>query len=267
MEADAATRASGKLVKQHFIFDMTGMKLSEMMDRRMSSVHTEVSSKSAMYYPQLLAKMSMCNTPSWITWVISFLRGILPKRNMDKLEVFATMDNLWESEYGQANFNREQFPDFLGGTLPTDKTPGYLTGDLIVPPNADDNWNEVVVARRSMQEHTLEIPFKGVCVRYDVVVAGYGIEASLYLTGKDGERTVLMEAEKKKAEGGLHTGNVVCPHAGVLTLVLDNSYSVVRGKTVKWRLSLEDIQQISEEKNVAEGIAADMVDLTLTDSK
>ena len=53
MRCDIVTRETGYLAKQVLLFDMKGSRLSDMMDRRQSGIHKEVSSSSAYLYPQV----------------------------------------------------------------------------------------------------------------------------------------------------------------------------------------------------------------------
>jgi len=116
-QADTVTRRTGRLAKQTLLFDMTGLAMTQMMDNRMTKLHSEVSANSALWYPQLLDKMCMCNAPTWMSYVLGFFRKVLPKRNMDKLELFASMDELWASEWAQRSLNRAFLPAFMGITF------------------------------------------------------------------------------------------------------------------------------------------------------
>jgi hypothetical protein len=233
--ADKATRASGRIVKQALVFDMLDLELAGMMDRRLSSVHTEVSAKSALYYPQLLSKICMVNSPSWMSVLMVFLKSILPKKNTDKIEIFTSVDTLWESQWTQQTFNRDHFPPFLSGFR--EEVHPTLTGEMRV--EADTDWKEVTIGRGSKEAVTVDAPVAGLELSWELVVVSRDVMLSATFSSGEEDSQVVLEPFKVEQGGGLHSGKIVTPGAGTVTVVFDNYHSYVRSKTVKYRLKLE----------------------------
>lgn len=250
-QCNRATRAKGKLAKQVLLFDMSGVKFSDMMDKRQSEIHSKVTALAASYYPQLLQKMCMVNAPSWMTWVLSLSRKVLPKRNMDKIEMFTSHDVMWQSDWAKATLNPAYIPTFLGGKQPEGEMHPDLTGKHITD-HEEDHWHQLTVAAQSQHKHTLDIPFAGIKVNYSVVMSGYGINVSATLKPLDSKadsKAVPILAEKKvKADAGLCTGVMEIPHAGTLSLRFDNSYSWVRSKTLKFQCKIDESSAVAVEK-------------------
>lgn len=78
-------------------------------------------------------------------------------------------------------------------------------------------------------------------MRYDVVVSAYGIGISAELTTADGKTVSVVSDHKVKAEGSVVSQSFVCEKAGMLTVTFDNTYSVLRSKTFKFKLSVEAV--------------------------
>merc|ERR1711998_109724 len=113
------------------LFDMKDKTFTEMMDRRQSTLHNRVSTLSSKYYPQLLEKIIAINAPSWMTWVLSFFKSILPEKTTSKIELCESPEALWNSDYGRRTFNLDYVPELLGGRYPDSKIRESLTGSLI----------------------------------------------------------------------------------------------------------------------------------------
>ena len=70
-----------------------------------------------------------------MTYVISFFRKILPARNMDKLEMFGSAEELWESKWGQDTFNKAFIPAFLGKIMSERSDKNYYLFLFSTPPS------------------------------------------------------------------------------------------------------------------------------------
>ena len=197
---DTVTRETGYLAKQVLVFDMKGSKLSDMMDRRMSSIHQEVSASSAYLYPQLVDKMCMVNAPKWMTYVLAFFRRIMPKRNMDKVAMFHSGDQMWKSDWAQETLDRAELPSFVGGTLSDEEVAKMprLNGSLLAAKpdgsgggggggggaaaggagTGSGGLTELTVGARSKQEVVVDVPLPNASVAVTLNVAAYGVEVS-----------------------------------------------------------------------------------------
>ena len=78
-------------------------------------MHEKISLVSANVYPQLQDKFCIVNAPSWMSWLMSIFRKILSKRSMDKVELFTSDEEMWNSEWAKKRLVRELLPSFMGG--------------------------------------------------------------------------------------------------------------------------------------------------------
>ena len=105
-------------------------------------------------------------------------------------------------------------------------------------------------------------------IKYEVLVAGYGIgvEAKLMTMGGDGaadkkEEEIVLPSRKIKAEEGLVEGTFEVCRPGTLRFEFDNTYSMLRSKSVQYRVEIVSEGE-EEEEDGDEAKAAD-VEFTL----
>lgn len=242
---DKLTRETGLLAKQTMCMDMKGSSLSSMMDRRQSASHAEISKISANVYPQLQDKFCIVNAPSWMGWLMSLFRKIASKRSMDKVELFTSDEEMWNSDWAKKRLIRERLPAFMGGGVIDDDLEPQLTGQLRIqsPPP------ELSVGARSREVVRVEVPFEGENeIKFVVSVLARGVEFSAkFLTRNTGEEkadksgggTVLRKDGKVKADDGPIRGSWTVQGPGTVELCFDNTHSMLRSKTVRYKVEVE----------------------------
>lgn len=237
-KCDKVTRETGQLVKQVVLFDMKGVSLGQMMDPRQSKVHQEITAMTSHWFPQLLSKMVLVNTPGWMTYVMAVFRKILPARNMDKIELYASVKDMWQSEWGSKALNKAGLPAFLGGDIPDSELADTLTGVKILK-KEDEEMASLTVANRGKELVDIVIPIPNCQVNYLLSVEDKGILVSAELIQDGEKKPVEMRAPVKiKAEAGPERGVWKCDKPGKLRVTFDNSYSVLRKKTVRYQFDL-----------------------------
>ena len=255
-KCDQFTRETGMLCKQTMFMDMTGSALSSMMDRRQNDTHAEISKIGSLVYPQLMDKFCIVNAPTWMGWLMSIFKKIASKRSMEKVELFTSTEQLWNSEFAKKRLIRANFPHFVGGNIPEEELNDDMTGknlSKIEPP-------KITISARSKEIIEINIPNSGktITIDYCVSVLARGVEFSATFVPLNGsDSIVLRKGGKIKAEDGPMrgvwniegmegkvgdgTGNTV----GTLKIEFDNSYSMLRSKTVIYSF---DIDVVMDEK-------------------
>tara|TARA_B100000795_G_C22786054_1_gene434675 strand:- start:845 stop:1195 length:351 start_codon:yes stop_codon:yes gene_type:complete len=81
-------------------------------------------------------------------------------------------------------------------------------------------------------------------LKYEILVAGYGISVGAKLKSKSQgetkeEEKVVLVARKIKAEEGLVVGTFDVLKEGTLLIEFDNTYSYLRSKTVQYRFDFD----------------------------
>ena len=130
--------------------------------------------------------------------------------------------------------DEKELPEVLTGALLVDQEDGEKNG-----------WKELSISRRSKKTVDLMIPSANIKVDWRVNVASYGIKLYAELLKMDNTEVVLQDfrqtasdEEKIKAENGMGKGTWVCKSPGLLRVTFDNSYSMLRGKSLKYKLDI-----------------------------
>ena len=240
---ERATRESGFITKMTTVIDLEGFRLLDG-DRRFFKCLGASSKQSSMYYPQLLGKTVIVNAPSYFSLLYKAFSIFQPKSALDKMRLCPGQKTWTKDAAATCPFIKRMnggaaIPPFLGGTM---EVPPYLT------PRAEraDALAKVTVSARDKVVIESEIPVAGCSVRWEVLLDDRGIEMSAHLlpTGaEDGGDSVapvdVMDAVKIKAENGLTTGVMRIPSPGNLKIVFDNSYSILRSKSLQYRIDID----------------------------
>ena len=104
----------------------------------------------------------------------------------------------------------------------------------------NDKFNVYTVGARSSETITFDCGVPNIKMDWVLSVASYGIKMRAELRTESGEVIVLRKSgdeEKIKSESGVTKGTWELEQTGKLVVTLDNTYSILRSKTVK--LSVE----------------------------
>mmetsp|Transcript_19958 Transcript_19958/g.70603 ORF Transcript_19958/g.70603 Transcript_19958/m.70603 type:complete len:448 (-) Transcript_19958:260-1603(-) len=253
MMCDRTARETGRLVKLVTIVDMAGATMSQVNNPKVSKIHADVSELSGVLFPQLLGKMVLANSPGWMAMMFAFLSKIMPRRFTDKVVIFASPEALFRSAWGASALNRAALPAFLGGGVPDDALPPELTGALLAA-DASEGLTTLTVAARSREAVRVTVPLAGSTVRFSVSVMHYGVNVRAVLHHGEGDGVEAAErltgatttlrgsaggsVDKVKSETGADKAVWACPRAGVLEVEFDNSYSLLRSKTLDYSIAV-----------------------------
>ncbi len=293
IQCDKATRESRKIVKQLLIMDLTDVSISEMSDRRGQKVFVPVAKASANYFPQMQHKFVMVNTPGWISAIFGLMKSIMPARNFNKLGLCKSKVKLEDGDISKCPFaskylNPSLLPRFLGGTM-EDKDLHYsLKGDRLCNAARKDGsknttnhniekdlaYEKINVSRRSKKTIEYVIPSKDIEISWKFLLHGYNIKMSAVLLNKSSNNNVkekkpkdkeeekiiqvFREISKKdgkiKAENGLIKGVWRSNSPGILRITFDNSYSMLRPKTMNYSIKLNERNQQNNNINTSKNI-------------
>ena len=258
---DTLTRKTRMLIKMVTVCDMAGHSMFGG-DSRFYKALGESSKKSAEYYPQLLGKTVLINTPSYMRVLWSTFSVFMPKSALEKTTICpATGTSLphtpdastcpfimrWCGKAGLSSV-----PDFLGGTMPCP--------DELKPRNECSNsLQKVTVSARSCEKLEIEVPAGGFTAKWEVLVEDYGVGMSAMLLPEGGGDPIpVMDMEKIKSESGLATGSFALPKKGTLVVTFDNSYSLLRSKTFNYKIDVSD-----DKAAMASGVTAGLSGLSI----
>ena len=256
-ECDRLTRETGVLVKNISIIDMNGFSLFGA-DRRFFAALGDSSKKSAIVFPQLLGATICVNAPSFIQLIVKAFSPFMPQSALDKQRFCKVKNTNTEPASGCPFLNMFGGRDDSGKTCPVDGLPDFLGGELPCPavlvPVAErvDRMKKATIGARSNKTIEVKVDDNAVMgmkfpisIKYEVLVAAYGIgvEAKMVTsssddTGSDKKEQVVMPARKIKAEEGLVQGVFQVEKPGTLKFEFDNTYSILRSKSIQYRVEI-----------------------------
>jgi len=174
---DQLTRKTRQLIKMITVIDMAGFSLFGG-DKRFYQALGDSSKKSAEYYPQLLGKTVMINTPGFFRAVWGAFAVFMPKSALEKTAVcpatgtgLATTPDATSCPFLQrwcGAGGTGRVPDFLGGTMPCPEQ---------LKPRAEcsNALQKVTVNARSSASIEVEVPAGGFTAAWEVLVEDYGV--------------------------------------------------------------------------------------------
>eukprot|EP00946_MAST-07B_sp_MAST-7B-sp1_P003295 g3295.t1 len=256
-DCDKRTRETGILVKNISIIDMQGFTLFGA-DRRFFAALGDSSKKSAIIFPQLLGATICVNAPSFIQLIVRAFSPFMPQSALDKQRFCKVKNTTKEPASGCPFLSMFGGRDEAGKTCPVTGLPDFLGGvepcpDVLVPvADRADRMNKATISARTKRVVDVVIDENAVMgmafpvsIKYEVLVAAYGIgvEAKLVMSGDGGasgadKTEVVLTPRKIKAEEGLVQGTFEVQKPGTLHFEFDNSYSMLRSKSVQYRVEI-----------------------------
>ena len=258
-ECDQLTRATGILVKNISVIDMNGFSFFGA-DKRFFKALGDSSKRSAIVFPQFLGATVIVNVPSFLSVLMKVFSPLMPQSALDKqrfCKVKNSADPIKSPASGCPYLNMFGGQNAEGLTCPVAGLPTFLGGQepcpaaLIPVADREDRLTKITVGARSNKMIEMEINSEKLMgmtfpcrLKYEILVAGYGISVGAKLKSKSQgetkeEEKVVLVARKIKAEEGLVVGTFDVLKEGTLLIEFDNTYSYLRSKTVQYRFDFD----------------------------
>lgn len=116
---DYVTRTTGRLTKSIRFMDLTGMSLSHL-DRASTKRDAKIMNEMEDVYPQLLETLYGCWPPSFMHKVWAFVRPIMPKRIIDKIDLITPDTDAGERDRLLKHISKKNLPKKFGGNNEVD---------------------------------------------------------------------------------------------------------------------------------------------------
>ena len=119
---DAATRATGRLIKHIVINDLRGANFWVSTERSFFRAIGHSSQQSEIYYPQLLGRFCLLSPPKWLSIAMSIALLFASKKTAAKVAVCRAHSNerqpgaMSKCPFASRFINPESLPRALGGT-------------------------------------------------------------------------------------------------------------------------------------------------------
>ncbi|XP_042901402.1 SEC14-like protein 2 [Parasteatoda tepidariorum] len=242
VEMRRRSKETGEWVETRtFIFDCNGLSLKQIYHREVYELFVSFLKLYEANYPENLKVAFVIHTPSFFSWVFNLVKSLLSEDTVQKLRIYGRSG--WEKELLEY-VDADVLPAIYGGKrTDPDGDPRCLS--LIYQPgpipkeyylknqnrlNAEDeDVKTVVVGRRSKHAVSLKVELQGSTIAWEVDCKNCDIHFSLLY------KDTILESRKINNEYGVEKGCYLTTHTGNYSLVLDNSYSLFRSKTVLYK--------------------------------
>jgi hypothetical protein len=244
---DAITRKTNKLTKLVTVNDLSHVSLLAGTDKRFTAVLGAASKLSETLYPQLLDRAVLINAPYIFGAIWSIIKGLMSAKTRAKVAVCGSSDTR-KGDISKCPFakliNLETVPSFLGGGCRC--AGGCVRGVsneqtvMVGMSNPEDGLTPATIAARDKLKVYVDVE-AGDKVACYVRVEQRGVEVAAALRpasgGKQAE-TTLLQKFKHKSDLGAWEKVIDIPQKGTLVLVLNNEYSMLNSKSVKYRVAV-----------------------------
>jgi hypothetical protein len=241
-DCDTRTRKTRRLTKEISVIDMENFSLFGG-DKRFYKCLGDASKLSAVYYPQLLGKTVMINTPSFFRMLYNTFSIFMPKSALEK-QTLCPAKNTSKEDISACPFMKRfngigSVPAFLGGTLPCPPS-------LVAREDREKQLQPLTISSRAKKTVDLDISFAPARVKWEFMLEAYGLRYSAQFTESSTGNaeasapigTTVLPEFKMRAEDGLRTGFFDIEKPGIVTFTFDNGDSRFRGKTINYHLEV-----------------------------
>ncbi len=243
---DAITRKTRKLTKLVTVNDLSHVSLLAGTDKRFTAVLGAASKLSETLYPQLLDRAVLINAPYIFGAIWSIIKGMVSTKTRAKVALCGTSDTR-KGDISKCPFakliNLHTVPSFLGGGC---RCVGGCVGvsneqtAMVGLSNPEDGLTAATIAARDKLTVFADVE-TGDKVACYVRIEQRGVEISAALRPASGGKraeTALLQKFKHKSDLGAWEEIIEVPQKGTLVLELNNEYSLLNSKSVKYRVAV-----------------------------
>ena len=252
---DAMTRKTRTLTKLVTVNDLSHVSLLAGTDKRFTAVLGEASKLSETLYPQLLDRAVLINAPYIFGAIWSIIKGLMSANTRAKVAVCGSSDTR-KGDISKCPFakliNLHTVPSFLGGGCRC--VGGCVRGvsneqtAMVGMSDPEDGLTPATIAARDKLRVFADVE-AGDKVACYVRIEQRGVEIAAALRPASGGKraeTTLLEKFKHKSDLGAWEEIIDVSQKGTLVLELNNEYSLLNSKSVKYRVA---VLEASDAKN------------------
>lgn len=257
---DAMTRKTRKLTKLVTVNDLSHVSLLAGTDKRFTAVLGAASKLSETLYPQLLDRAVLINVPYIFGAIWSIIKGLMSANTRAKVAVCGSSDTR-KGDISKCPFakliNLHTVPSFLGGGCRC--VGGCVSGvsneqtAMVGMSDPEDGLTPATIAARDKLRVFADVE-AGDKVACYVRIEQRGVEIAAALRPASGGKraeTALLAKFKHKSDLGAWEEIIDVSQKGTLVLELNNEYSLLNSKSVKYRVAVLEASDAKSESNDA----------------
>jgi len=221
------------------IEDLQGLGMKHMLTQGLDMIQ-KLAEIDQNHYPESLKKMYLVNAPSIFSVIWKIIAPWLDPITAAKMAIVSTdYKPLLEAECGITN---ENLPSFLGGKCQCEGgccPKGGVYGDV-----TSESSTVVNINSRDKHELIVKVEEEGSVLGWHFKPEGYDIGFIVYKQDNGKRKEVVPYAKFEDPAQGHVTASV-----GTYVLQFDNSYSMLRSKSVRYEIFVEPPRKEEEVKS------------------
>lgn len=223
------TKETGTVVRRCQIFDLSGLGLkhSSRAVMQYSRISTQMAQK---YFPELMGASYICNAPGLFGAIWSIVKSWLNPTTVEKIKILSPADT---SRVLLEHVAAENLPAMFGGGC-------NCEGGCVLSMEVEglsSGFTELQIAARDTKEISSELEADSLALwRFS---SDKNISFGAVFVPQGGERVVVVPEAQVNSHEKQQVGEFRSPSKGRMVYTFSNSFSYLRGKTLKYRLSVE----------------------------
>ncbi|CAH1987338.1 unnamed protein product [Acanthoscelides obtectus] len=231
------------------IFDMEGFNLRQYAWRPAAEVVISLIQMYEANYPEILKACYIINAPRVFAIAFNVIKKFLNEYTLGKIQIFKSDPKKWKPAL-LSNITPENLPKHYGGSL-TDpdgnpryatvvkmggKVPkSYYTKNMETPENGPKKEYIKAVVKKG---HKLTLDYivaeEGCFLRWDFRTEGHDIRFGVTMRDENGLNSPVVRHRRVAAHQIDESGVVACQAPATYTITFDNTYSMMRSKTIHY---------------------------------
>ncbi|KAI4503721.1 hypothetical protein M0802_001124 [Mischocyttarus mexicanus] len=247
------------------IYDLEGFNLKPYLYRPVAETIFTLLRIYEANYPEILKTCYVINTPRVFSFLFTIVKKFLSDYTISKIQIFKADPKKW----GPALLKLippDQIPAHYGGTLrDPDGNPKLITkinqGGKIpkemyldkVPENdVFLEYTTVIIHKRDKIELNLDSSEEGSILSWDFRLDNYDIKFGIWKEDISGIKTEVVPITKINAHKLNESGVLTCEKLAKYSVIFDNTYSLMRSKTIHYSISITPPMEQLETTNAIE---------------
>jgi hypothetical protein len=254
----------GKKVYQIIeIMDCEGYSYRQMASRASREFMQKMQQEMDAHYPELLRYAMIVNAPKIFAILFNIMKPFIPKQTLEKIDIYGPEPEKWKAVVRE-KFPVHMIPPYWGGTLegvdeycsghpiwiqgPKDMRP-YMRGLAV----ADADFHKQVVNSREIYIKEVNVVQKDTILEWKFKTEAHDIAFQLtystMVNGKEGKPEDILPNKRVDAQNTLQEGSHTCEKVGKYCFVFDNSFSLMKAKTLLYRINVIDVDHQQNVEN------------------
>jgi hypothetical protein len=184
------------------------------------------------------------NAPKIFSILFALIKPILSARTLSKIQIFSSNSSKWKVALLN-NIPADQIPVKYGGTKSMSENMQNIFGNKVnSSENEFDELVEVTVGAGEKLEAQYDVKHPNTSLNWRFKTDNFDICFGLRTGDKN-----LIPSDRVDSHVNEVSGTYMCDKPGTYVLVFDNTYSVVRPKTLRYLVTISSPDDSDEEEN------------------